>query len=202
VASFVTIANLAASKLGEDDQLASPDDDTHLSRSVRAVWDLQRRATLRDHPWNFAVKRGEQAASADLVATPYRYGFPLPADCVRLLDVAGWSRDQYQIEGRAVLANGAGPIAIRYIADVAEPALWDDSFVEAFACRLAYQIADRITGDRGRKADAWTAYRAALADAKRVDARENPGVRWEATDWELARIGGGERVDSNGWVFP
>lgn len=202
MASFVTIANLAASKLGEDDQLASDTDDTHLARSVRAVWDLVRRAALRDHPWNFAVRRAQLPASATIVADPYGYAFPLPADCVRLLDVSGWSRERYQLEGRAILADSAGPLAIRYIADVVEPALWDDLFVEAFACRLAFQVADRITGDRGRKSDAWAGYEDALSQAKRVDARENPGVTWEPTGWELARWGSAERVDRNGWVWP
>lgn len=191
MASFVTIANLAASKLGEDDQMASPDDDTHLARSVRAVWDQERRAALRDHPWNFAIRRDRLAASASIVSDPFAFAYPLPADCVRLLDVAGWSRDSYQLEGRAVLADSAGPVAVRYVADVTEPALWDDLFVEAFACRLAYQVADRITGDRGRKSDAWGGYQDALAQAKRVDARENPGVQWEPTGWELARFGYG-----------
>lgn len=202
MASFVTIANLAASKLGEDDQLASADDDTHLGRSVRAVWELVRRTALRDHPWNFAIRRARLSASATLVATPYGYAFPLPADCVRLLDVAGWARECYQLEGRAILADSAGPLPVRYVADIAEPALWDDSFVEAFACRLAFQVADRITGDRGRKSDALASYEDALAQAKRVDARENPGVAWEPTGWELARGYGGARVDRNGWVWP
>lgn len=206
MASFVTIANLAASKLGEDDQLADRDDDTHLGRSVRAVWDEVRRASLRDHPWNFAIARDRLSATAGVDAYPFTSAFRLPADCVRLLDVNGWSRDRYQLEGRSVMADAAGPLPVRYVADVEEPALWDDLFVEAFACRLAYQIADRITGDRGRKADAWAAYQVALSQAKRVDARENPGVQWAASGWELARGGwGGDNsgyVDRNGWQWP
>jgi hypothetical protein len=196
VADFVTIANLAASKIGEDDQLRSPDDDNHLSRTVRAVWDLQRRAALRDHSWNFAMRRAQLAAEAlETAPIGWQSSFPIPADCVRLIEVLGWAlgRD-YQREGGAILADSAGPVVIRYIADVEEPALWDDLFVEAFACRIAVQIADRITGDRGRKADAWDGYRAALKEAKRVDARENPQVAWGPTEWELSRSGyGGSR---------
>lgn len=209
MADFVTIANLAASSFGEDDQLRSPDDDTHLSRSVRAVWDVQRRAALRDHSWNFAMRRAELPAQA--LATPpigWAFSYKLPADCVRLIEVFGWSRSTYQIEGGAVLADAQGPLRIRYIADLIEPALWDDLFVQAFANRLAFAIADRITGDRGRKNDAWQAYQAALAEAKRVDARENPQVAWEPSGWERARGGYGysdgsyTAVTRDGLLFP
>ena len=70
MASYVTIANLAASKIGEDDQLRSPDDDTHLGRTVAAVFVAVRRAAIRDHSWNFAMVRRELAA-ASLQSVPY-----------------------------------------------------------------------------------------------------------------------------------
>lgn len=209
MADFVTIANLAASSIGEDDQLRSPDDNTHLSRSVRAVWDLQRRAALRDHSWNFAMRRAQLPAQAlDVAPVGWSTSFKLPADSVRLIEVLGWSRSRYQVEGGCVLADADGPLPIRYIADVTEPAAWDDLFVAAFAARVGYAIADRITGDRGRKADAWQAYQAALSEAKRVDARENPQVAWEPTGWETARgafgYSGGDftAVTRNGMLFP
>lgn len=204
--SYVAIANLAASKLGEDDQIRSPGDDTHVARSIAAVWDQERRAALRDHSWNFAMRRAELAAEAIAVPFGWAYSFPLPADNLRLIEVMNCrSSADYQIEGRAILADQAGPLRIRYIADITEPALWDDLFVEAFACRIGFQIADRITGDRGRKSDLWASYRDALAQAKRVDARENPPIANEATLWERARFGGADwgcRVDRNGLVWP
>ncbi|MBY0301245.1 hypothetical protein [Sphingomonas ginsenosidimutans] len=209
MADFVTIANLAASSIGEDDQMRSPDDNSHLSRSVRAVWDLERRAALRDHSWNFAMRRAALPAQA-LDAAPIGWGFSykLPADCVRLIEVFDAARSAYQLEGGSVLADVTGPLRIRYIADLTEPALWDDLFVRAFAARIGFAIADRITGDRGRKDDAWIAYQDALSQAKRVDARENPQVAWAATEWERARGGFGYRdgdftaVTRDGMLFP
>lgn len=203
MADFVSIANLAAAKLGEDDQLAAPEDDTHLSRSVKAVWDLTRRAALRDHSWNFAMQRAR--LPAEVLAVPpvgWAHSYRLPADCVRLIELIDRRRDDYQVEGKSILSDAAAPIGIRYIADVEQPALWDDLFVEAFACRLAFQIADRITGDRGRKSDAWNAYRAALAEAKRVDARENPQVPYPASSWETARWSGSEPTRYAPWGDP
>jgi hypothetical protein len=203
VADFVTIANLAASSLGEDDQLRSPDDDTHLSRSVRAVWDLERRAAIRDHSWNFAMRR--QALPAEALATPPRpfaASFRLPAKCVRLIEVMDLSRHAYAVEGKSILADTTGPLHIRFLEDVDEPASWDDLFVKAFAMRVAWQIADRITGDANRVTMAERKYRSALSEAKRVDARENPQVAHEPTGWERARGWGGEAITRDGLIFP
>lgn len=204
MADLVTIANLAASSLGEDDQLSSPDDDTHLSRSVRAVWDIERRAALRDHSWNFAMRRQALPASAAADQDPYPFGFAyrLPSDCLRLIEVTGFRRQDYQLEGGFVLADAAAPLRIRYIVDVVEPALWDDLFVKAFGMRVAWQIADRITGDTNRVQLAERKYRAALSEAKRVDARENPQVAHAPTAWEVARGWGGDIVDRKGLVWP
>lgn len=192
MADFVTIANMAASAIGEDDQLRSPNDDTHLARTVRAVWDMERRAALRDHSWNFAMQRAALPALSGQDATPYGFAYRLPATCVRLIEVLGLARAAYQLEGALILSDAAAPLRVRFIADVAVTAQWDDLFAKAFAMRLAWQIADRITGDPNRVAMAERKYKAALTEAKRVDARENPPVAFEPSGWELAR-GGYER---------
>ncbi len=202
MADFVTIANLAASSLGEDDQIRSPDDDTHLSRSVQAVWDAERRAALRDHSWNFAMRRRALPAVLGEDPAPYGFAYRMPAESVRLIEVLGFRRGDYQLEGPFILSDAAAPLRIRFLADVTEPAEWDDLFAKAFAMRVAWQIADRITGDPNRVNQAERKYWAALKEAKRVDARENPQVPFEATGWERARGGMGEIVDRKGLVWP
>lgn len=208
MASYVDIANLAASKIGEDDQLTAPDDDTHLGRSVAAVWSIVRQATLRDHPWNFAVKRVAIAADAKAAPVGFQYAYPLPADCLRLVGLIDHPTSRnFELEGRAILFDATGPLRIRYIVDVEEPAYWDSDFTEAFACRLAYAIADRITGDSGRKSEAWNAYTLALRQAKKSDALENPGPVEASSPWEEARFGWGdhglyERVYRGSSTYP
>jgi hypothetical protein len=191
MADYVSIANLALSKLGEDDQLRDPDQDSHSARAVRAVWDAVRRAVIRDHPWNFAIARTPLAAVEGAECHPWQAAFALPADNLRLIEIIDPApcRDRYSVEGGSILADTAGPLWVRYVRDVTETERWDDLFVEAFASRLAFQLADRITGDRGRKADAWSAYRAALASAKGVDAKENPPVETDESSWVTARLG-------------
>jgi hypothetical protein len=190
MADYVSAANMALSSIGEDDQLRDPDQDSHPARTVRAAWDQVRRAVLRDHPWNFAMARAALAASATPGEIyPWTAFFPLPDGCLRLIEVLDppGSRDCFSVERGGILAETAGPLYIRYIEDVAEVGRWDALFTAAFAARLAFQIADRITADRGRKADAWGAYRAALTDAKGADAKENPPIEPVEDDWVLAR---------------
>jgi hypothetical protein len=92
VADYVTVANLALSKLGEDDQLRDPDQDSHAARSVLAVWAPVRRAVLRKGNFNFSMTRAELAAQAPTslgYQSPYPFAnrFPVPADFVRLVEI-------------------------------------------------------------------------------------------------------------------
>lgn len=190
MSDYVTVANSALSLIGEDDQIRDPSQDSHAARTVRAAWDIVRQAVLRDHPWNFAMLRAELAAKADPgVIYPWQSFFPLPDGCLRLIEVLdpACARDTFSNENGGILADTAGPLYIRYLGDVPEVGHWDALFVAAFAARLAFQIADRITADRGRKADAWNAYQAALQKAVGVDAKENPPVVPEESDWVTAR---------------
>lgn len=196
MSDYVTIANLAGSKIGADDQLRDPDQDSTFGRSIRAVWDPVRKAVLRAGKFNFSLRRFELAAQNPLMipappsAYPYANRFPLPAESLRLVEVIGPSSivASYKNEGGAILANTDGPVFVLCVIDIVETALWDDLFAEAFACRLAFQVADRITGDRGRKADCWASYRQAISLAAGVDAKEDPPTEAEDSSWITARF--------------
>ncbi|BBC99097.1 hypothetical protein [Sphingobium sp. YG1] len=192
MADYVTIANMAASLIGEDDQISAPDDDKHIARSIRAVWDMCRRAAIRDHSWNcFTARVGLSAEDLDSVPYPWGYSFPLPADCVRLIEVLNVDESRYQLEGRSILCDSVGPVYIRYLKDIKETARWDDLFAVVMARRVAFQVGTRIAGSSYDRAAGWQAYQDGLAQAKRADARENPQVVPEWTEWETARFGGG-----------
>jgi hypothetical protein len=181
VADYVTVANLALSKLGEDDQIRDPDQDSHAARIGRAVWDADPPLGAAQGQVQFLDDaRRARRAGADRARLPKPYPFanrfPVPATS------SAWSRCStprrssrtYKFERKAVLADSDGPVFIRYVARRRGDGDWDDLFVQAFAARLAFQIADRITGDRGRKADCWAEYRARSRTPAGVDAKEDP----------------------------
>lgn len=190
----VSVSNLVLSKLGDEDRLTDPDDDRKAARAIKAVWDIVRDIVLRAHPWNFAIRQAVLTSSDPAPAFIYTHGFPLPSDFLRL-DPTQMEplhiRDAYQLEGGRLLASTPGPVQIRYVARIAEVGDWDPLFIEAFACRLAYQIADRITGDMARKAECWRAYQLSMSEAKGVDGRENPPEPPIDSSWVTARYQGG-----------
>ncbi|HEV2747614.1 MAG TPA: hypothetical protein VGW34_09990 [Allosphingosinicella sp.] len=196
MSDFVTIANLTLSKIGEEDQLRDPDQDSHAARTIRAAWSPVRRAVLRGGKFNCSMTRAELSAQSPTspgYSTPYpfRHRFPVPSDFLRLVEVIDppGARAAYKFERGAVLADTAGPLFILYAADLVETALWDDLLVEAFSNLLGWTVCDRITGDRGRKADCWSAFRAAIAKAAGVDAKEDPPIETEDSSWITARYG-------------
>jgi hypothetical protein len=189
---YVTIANMAAARIGTETRISSPDDDRFVARTIKAGWDIQRQAAIRDGAWNFASRRGELPAenNPDKIIYPWQYGFQLPQGCLRLIEVLDRSRDAYSLEGDSILANTLGPLYIRYLVDVEEPAHWDAGFAESFALRLAWRLGRRIAGSAFDQDQCGMEYRQSLSVAKRVDARENPTIMQEESDWILARFGG------------
>lgn len=196
------ISNLILSKLGEDDQVTDPDEDGKAARSINAVWNSVRDTALRLHTWNFAGARKQLTPLAGAPAHGFSYAFQLPPDFIRLdlekLRPLSVRRD-FQLEGtRNILANELGPIDLAYIRRVEEEGDWDPLFVEAFASRLAWQIAIKVTGDKQIQRGAWQEYVAALREAKAVDGRENPSEPPVDSSWVTARDDGGP-VSEAGW---
>lgn len=195
----VEIANLATGFFGEDDQIRSPDDDSKPARTVRAAWAKVRFFVFSKANWSCAKRRSTLAArTADPsypVLAPYTNAFPLPARFVRLVQLLDPAcvRDDYVIlrgpKGREIHCDATGPLSIEWIEDLAEWASWSAEFTEAFAMRLAWQIADRLSGSTTRKEQALAAYKLAVTQGAGSDARQSPPQRLVEGDWVRSRSG-------------
>lgn len=199
MSSYVEIANRAAVAVGTSARLTTPGDDTVLGRAVAAVWDLERKAALRDGGWNFAIAREELPQLAEKPKHGYDAQFELPSDCLKLIEIYGGQRLRYQLEGRHILADTSGPLQIRYLRDIDEPAEFDASFAEAFALRIAMAIGNKIAGSAFDKGAVFNQYRDALGSARSADAGENPPVVHEESDWVLERFRGQGGSALSGW---
>ena len=191
MSSYVAIANSAAIVVGTAARLTTPDEDTTLGRAVASVWELEREAALRDGAWNFAMKRSSLPALTEAPVHGYDAKFELPADCLRLIEIYEVSRDRWQLEGRAILANGLGPLKIRYLSNVTEPEEFDPLFAKAFALRIACAIGNRIAGSAFKEELNWQKYQDALKEARMSDALENPPIEQAESSWIEARWQGG-----------
>lgn len=193
MADYVSIANLVASRIGEDDQIRTPGDDSHVARTIAAAWDTVRQGAIREHTWNFAMARKGLTAVAlapEDRPFPWQYSLPLPADCLRLVEVLNLPGDRYQLEGKAIVCDSLGPVYIRYLRDVAETALWEPGFTDYFAAKLEMTIGVRIAGSSYDVARGERNARRMLSIATRSDARENPPVEPDLSGWEEVYLGG------------
>lgn len=195
MSSLNEVAQLAAVRMGSEVKITSLDDDRPTARALRAVWDIERRATIRDGSWNFAARRGPLAqvtVDDPALIYPYLTAFKMPADAIKLIELLNSDvRANYQLEGRQVLCSTTPPLYARWAIDVPEPGQWDDQFAEAFACRLAWKCGKRVIGSDFDTAGMWREYQMAISAAKGSDAKENPPIDPDESDWVLARYGGG-----------
>ena len=170
--SEVGIINRALTKLGGE-PILSRTDDSKRARTANRHYDDTRDLALAAHPWNFAIRRAVIGASATPPAWGYANAFPLPVDCLRLIEIDGV--DLFQVEGRDILADATGPLRLRYIARVTDTAQFAPAFVDSFATLLAAEIAFDLTGSRSLSESLRTSFERGLPGARNADAQEGAG---------------------------
>jgi len=181
--SDVQIANRALGKLGST-TIVSLTQDSPAARAINNIYTGIRRSEIRKHPWNFAKTRVSIAADADAPEFDFGYRFRQPADCLRVLNKADVD---WKIEGQYILSNDGGPLEVQYLADVTDPNVFDEAFIEAFASKIAYEIAEKLSSSTEKKKSAGEDYRFALAEARRTNAIERMSEDRIEDDWERAR---------------
>ncbi|MCB1883682.1 MAG: hypothetical protein KDG89_06765 [Geminicoccaceae bacterium] len=187
----VRIANLALARVGTG-RIESFEDADAAAVLVRELWPQVRDAELRAHTWGCATARSLLAASTEVPAFGFARSFPLPADCLRVLEVGeGGARSDWRVEGRAVLADAAPPLALRYVRRLDDDGEMDASLVDVLALRLAAAFAPRLTQSASAGEGLERDYKEALRRAKRLDAIENPpqaiGDALDTRTWLEAR---------------
>lgn len=179
--SVVDICNRALDKLGHG-AITSLTDGTKAANLADRTWPIVRDQTLRDHPWNFAVARTVLAPDSTTPSWGFTYRHPLPSDFLRLLEVRDLSSNEYQVEGRNILADDDA-LYIRYIKQVTDPNQYDSLFIDVAAARMAYELAESLTQSNTKRELAWNDYLDSLDRAKRVDGQENPPTVFEEDSW-------------------
>lgn len=174
--SVVQICNLALAKLGHEPRINDLNENSKAARLCKDLYDLTRQALLREFLWRFARKR---AQLSPLVETPAFDGgkyFQKPTDCLR---VVGTDQDyrygygRWFVEQDKIVAD-TDVLNIVYTADVTDVTLFDSTFVQALAARLAIDLSIPLTQSatrRGEMVDEYRAHRmhAAFTSATEVD---------------------------------
>jgi len=201
--STTDIANRALQMLGANTILALTD-ATREARAADTCYDSCRKAELRSHPWNFAVKRVILAPDATAPAFGYAYQFTLPSDCLRVPLPRDATLD-WRAEGNKLLTNtlqspwlgatqassstGTGAkLMLAYIADITDTTQYDALFIEVLAARMAVAMCDQITQSNTKKQAIEGDYKALVSEARKVNAMENLPAEPVEDPWFLGRL--------------
>lgn len=174
--SETAICNLALAHLGEA-RIESLDEDNLASRACALHYGPTRDMVLRSHRWNFAQARVTLSESADAPAFGPAHQYPLPSDCLRVLECNETEdgdviSNEYPVEGRCIVTN-ADTLNLVYVKRIEDVSQFDALFVEAFALKLAIVLSETIRGTTGKTADLAQQYEQKTGPlARRVDANE------------------------------
>lgn len=168
--STTAIANRALQMVGAA-SILNLSDNSREARAANNCYDASRRYVLRNHRWNFSIKRASLAPSSDAPLFDFSYSYSLPSDCLYVPrtndDTLDWS-----IEGRAILSNDGPVLNLRYVADITDPALFDSAFCEALAAKMALEMVEALTQSNQKKQALADQYKQALMDAALANALE------------------------------
>ncbi len=174
----VEIINQALIKLGANTIIDLAEGSIE-STLANQVWDTGRRAVLRVHPWNFAIK--EQALARVISSSSYlfNYAYQVPSDFLRLIKV--FDNTDYKLQGKMIYTN-KDTCVIKYVFDQTDPNLWEASFTNALAAKLAYELCYPITKSTSLMESLYGLYTRELQTAKFIDASEDIPDEFPAAD--------------------
>ncbi len=208
MSSTIELVNRALARIGEQ-RLASIDDTSERAQTVRDVLTGARQAMLREHRWNFAVRRAR--LTPELPAPEfrwlYRMGKPNASSrggaWLRTLGVFADESErqeaEYQDEGRHLLTDHQ-TLFLKYVADVTNPLDMDALFREALTFKLAAELAVSLSSSRGLAEGLAQMAEDKMRKAVAVDAVNNAADQIEPDTWELARWGSHGRARLRGEV--
>lgn len=189
MASAVEICNRALQKLGAK-RITSLLQDTPNARSCNVAYEAVRDGLLRDHNWNFAIKRATLAADSTAPTWGRASSFTLPSDFLCLAkdypEDNALTKD-WQIEGLSILTDDTAPLYVRYIWRVTDPNMMDSLFREALAARLACELCEEITQSNTKKQGLDADFEGIIQRAKNRNAIENIAAVPPEDDWITVR---------------
>lgn len=184
-ASVVGICNSALLKIGAE-RISSLSDDNKRAIACNEQYAKLRDEVLADHPWNFALKRATLAADATAPNWGYARRFPLPSDCLRVIETQ-YPNQIYKIESGFILTDESD-IKILYVFQQTDVTKFSAKFCEALSLRIAADLAYHLAQSASLSQQLLASYSALLADARAVDAQEGSPAEMVVDEWTGARL--------------
>jgi len=190
--SKVDICNMALTRLGAS-PIVSLDDDSANARALNRVYEIALRSILSECKWTFATKRTLLALVSGALAW-YDSGetiiYQRPSDCIRIFgtndDDATWRE-----EGEYIISDTSG-LGLRYVYYLDAPSKYTISFIDAFADRLAADIAFLLLNSSTKAEAMLEKYKkVSLPTARAENAQTGTHQYLKDDAWETAKYGDG-----------
>jgi hypothetical protein len=187
MASETGICNAGLIKLGES-TITSLSDSSKAARLCNERYAELRDLLLRDHLWQFAIKRLELAQSTTAPIFNWDYAYPLPSDCIRIIepDIKDFP---FKVEGNNIITNESA-VYLKYIARVTDPNDFSVSFRECLSLKIAWELAVPLTDNQQLAKEMENRFAVALGNAKAVGSIETPPDLLETESWLESRYAG------------
>jgi hypothetical protein len=186
MAAETDIINAGLILLGEL-PIVSTSDNRKAARLSGSRYPQIRDAVLRAHPWNCATKRAtESAAASPAPAWGWTNAFNMPADFLRLIRLRDHRQD-YAYENKQILVDTAS-VQFAYVYRLTDVNKMDALLRESIASRLAAVLALPLAKSGTLRRELWKGYDDTLAEARTINAQENPTQEFMADEWDNARF--------------
>jgi hypothetical protein len=184
--SELDICNRALAMLGIA-SIVSTDGTEQAADLCRRFFAGLRDELLRNHPWKFATKRALLAASETAPAWGPGYSYPLPADCLRVLELDAEVGDGWAVEGGAIVTSLTSPLSLRYTARITDATKWDAAFCSVMASRMAADLAMPLALSANLRTQMLDEMKRGLREARSIDAMEGSSASFYADTFVDAR---------------
>jgi hypothetical protein len=175
----VAICNLALAKIGNaDNYLVTMADLTKEGRLCRLLYLHVLNICIDDYPWNCMVATTTLVIDVTVPSFGYDHTYPLPDDCIRVLSLTedGTTDDDSSLDWRRIgryIYTNADTLYLTYLWNNTSVSTYDPRFIQAFASRLAIELAPSITGNKQVVALLWEEYKAIISEMRLLDAIED-----------------------------
>lgn len=205
MASKAFIANLALHRIGISQLISNVDtEQSQQAVSIKAMFDGERDAVLREFSWPFATAYATLGLVAGTAAVPFNddwiFAYRYPPDALharRLVTASGRSpagqgvrppafRVGRDAQGRLIFSNET-PAVLEYTARIVNVEEFDPQFNSMLAWRLASTIAAPLSRLENQAQRAMNMYVFERAWAQSTAANEGQKPRQRDADWTLAR---------------
>jgi len=184
MSSKIGIINMALRRLGEQ-PINSLTEQSEAASIVKDIYDIALHRELREWPYSFAVKTKELTLLESEEPPDFAYAFQLPADYVGFATVIEPTNTyveelgnnnrflgEWEIREGLFLSN-FDKTTIKYRFLQTDTSKWDGSFTNAFAWKLAEELALPLTGAAVKATRAEKNYVLSIAQAQGKSGNES-----------------------------